>query len=97
MGKLEREDTRIMKMELVLLWPVNVQDLHITALHTVREKGREGGGEGEGEREKERGRRREDRRRERRVGERAGEKEGEVREGGEREEYERGWEKRRGK
>ena len=41
MGKLEREDTGVMKMELVLLWSVDVQDLHITALHTVREEGRE--------------------------------------------------------
>ena len=71
-----------MKVELVFLWSVDVQDLHITALHTVREKGREGGGEKE-EEERRRGRRREQGGA---VGERVGEKEGEVREGGEGEE-----------
>ena len=54
-GKLEREHTRLMKVELVLLWSVDVNHFNVATLH-ARGKGVEGkkvcGEEREREREK---------------------------------------------
>ena len=33
-GKLEGQHTGVVKVELILLWTINVQHLHMTALHS---------------------------------------------------------------